>query len=82
MKVSGGNIRKAPSSETVPCKYRGAGVECPKLDARSGCTKCGWNAVVEMNRIEEIKKQPIVKRPDRRLIFTKQWEWYERNYSK
>jgi len=67
-------IRKIPSSETVPCKYRGTGVECPKKDVKNGCTKCGWNPIVEYDRIEEAKKRPVIRRPSRRLIFTKRWK--------
>lgn len=66
-------IKKAPSIDTVPCKYRGNWVECPKKDVRNGCTKCGWNPIVEMNRIDEAKKRPVKRRPSRKLIFTKRW---------
>ena len=67
------NIKKVPSTDTVPCTYRGTGVECPKADKKAGCTKCGWNPVVEYNRIEEAGKRPVMRRPSRRLIFTKRW---------
>lgn len=70
-----GDIRKVPSSETVPCKYRGAGIECPKGDAKADvCKSCGWNPLVEMKRIDDAKKQPLKRRPSKRLIFTKRWE--------
>ena len=36
------------------CEYRKNGVECPKY--QRNCRDCGWNPIVEYNRIEAIKK--------------------------
>ena len=52
-----GHLRKPISSDTVPCKFRGTGVECPKGDFEAGvCGTCGWNPIVEAERIKRLKK--------------------------
>lgn len=73
MKITNnGTLRK--DNETFPCKYHRF-VECSKGDYNADmCTRCGWNPIVEMKRVERIKKQPVKRRPSKRLIFTKRWE--------
>ena len=45
------NVKKVTSADTVPCKFRGKWVECPKVDIkRSVCECCGWNPVIEAER--------------------------------
>lgn len=45
------NLKKVPSADTVPCKFRGKWVECPQGDIRAKlCECCGWNPVVEAER--------------------------------
>ena len=45
------NVKKVSSAATIPCKFRGAAVECPKSDFRIGlCETCGWNPLVEADR--------------------------------
>ena len=42
--------------DTVACKFRGIAIECPREDFRSGyCDVCGWNPLIEADRIKEIK---------------------------
>lgn len=49
-------IKKPTSSSTVPCKFRGTGIECPTSDFSSmRCENCGWNPDVEEKRIERLK---------------------------
>ena len=51
-----GHLKKH-TFDTVACKYRGTGVECPKSEVRSGlCEFCGWNPKVEASRIARLKK--------------------------
>lgn len=52
------SIKKVSSAATVPCKYRGTGIECPNSDFRRGlCESCGWNPLVEAERIAEIMEK-------------------------
>lgn len=45
------SVKKVSSAATVPCKYRGTSVECPKSDFHRGkCVSCGWNQKVEEKR--------------------------------
>ena len=49
------NIKKPPSAATLPCKYRGAGIECPVPDYWSSrCESCGWNPKIESERKEHM----------------------------
>lgn len=49
------NLKKVASAATVPCKYRGTGIECPKSEFhRNICGTCGWNPLVEATRKKEI----------------------------
>lgn len=50
------NVKKVSSAATVPCKFRGTGIECPKSDFRRGlCESCGWNPLVEAERKKEVE---------------------------
>ena len=67
-----GHLKKPCNA--IACKYRGAGVECEKADLKAGmCEKCGWNPLIEMHRIEEAKKRPLWRKPNKSEIFTKGW---------
>jgi hypothetical protein len=49
------NVKKVTSAATLPCKYRGSGIECPIRDVADNlCPTCGWNYDVEADRIKEI----------------------------
>ena len=51
-----GNLRKA--NDTVSCKFRGVGIECPRGDFRAGlCEVCGWNPLIEADRIARLRKK-------------------------
>lgn len=69
---SNGHLKKP--SDPIPCKFRAAGIDCEKADLKAGmCARCGWNPMVEMNRIDEAKKRPQRKRVKKSEIFTKGW---------
>lgn len=54
------NVKKVTSAETVPCKYRGKHVECPKSDfKRNLCEYCGWNPIIEAARKARIVKWEV-----------------------
>jgi len=49
------SLKKVTSAATLPCKYRGTGIECPVKDvADKLCPTCGWNYDVEDQRKKEI----------------------------
>ena len=49
------SLKKVTSAATLPCKYRGTGIECPVKDvADKLCVTCGWNYDVEDQRKKEI----------------------------
>ena len=50
-----GHLKK--SYDTVSCKFRGPWIECPRGDIKAGmCDRCGWNPMVEAERIARLKK--------------------------
>lgn len=52
-----GHLRKPMSSATVPCKFRGPGIECPREEFMTEkCNTCGWNPTVEAERIARLKR--------------------------
>lgn len=43
--------------ETLSCKFRGVAIICTRDDIKNNkCETCGWNPLVEADRIKEIKK--------------------------
>ena len=58
------------SDKPMLCKFH-VHVECNRKD---DCKKCGWNPLVEADRIAEIRKNPPVRRPSKRAIFTRWWK--------
>jgi hypothetical protein len=52
---SAGRLKK--QNDTIPCKFRGEHIECPRPDFRAGfCKYCGWNPLVEADRKAKVMK--------------------------
>lgn len=50
-----GSIQRPDISKIVSCRFRGKYVECTAVEcAGDGCKKCGWNPIVEADRIQKV----------------------------